>query len=75
MENQCLIEGIVGPGGKKLIVLKGGAVRDALSQTMPKTVELPANIQAGRLHLLECVAGWGFPAVQGRDPVLTVTVD
>ncbi|MES2658605.1 MAG: PVC-type heme-binding CxxCH protein [Verrucomicrobiota bacterium] len=63
------------PGGKNVIVLKGGAVRDALSQTMPKMVELPANVQAGRLHLLGAVAGWGFPAVQGRDPLLTITVE
>ena len=62
-------------GGKNVIVLKGGARPDALSQTMPNRVELPANVAAGRLHLLGAVAGWGFPAVQGRDPLLTITVE
>lgn len=62
-------------GGKNVIVLKGGAVREALSQTMPDRVELPANVAAGRLHLLGAVAGWGFPAVQGRDPLLTIKVE
>ncbi len=63
------------PGGKNVIVLKGGVVPDALSPTMPNRAELPANVQAGRLHLLGAVAGWGFPAVQAHDPLLTITVE
>ena len=62
-------------GGKNVIVLKGGARNDALSLTMPAGVELPANVAAGRLHLLGAVAGWGFPAVQGHDPLLTIKVE
>jgi putative membrane-bound dehydrogenase-like protein len=62
-------------GGKNVIVLKGGARGDALSLTMPASVELPANVAAGRLHLLGAVAGWGFPAVQGHDPLLTIKVE
>ncbi|MES2924451.1 MAG: PVC-type heme-binding CxxCH protein [Verrucomicrobiota bacterium] len=63
------------PGGKNVIVLKGGARPDALSQTMPNRVELPANVAAGRLHLLGAVAGWGFPAVQSPEPLVMITVE
>lgn len=62
-------------GGRNVIVLKGGAVREAVSLTMPTSVEIPVNVAAGRLHLLGAVAGWGFPAMQGRDPLLTIKVD
>jgi len=61
-------------GGKNVIVLKGGARGDAISLTMPGRVDLPANVAAGRLHLLGAVAGWGFPAVQGHDPLITIKV-
>ncbi|MEO5917214.1 MAG: PVC-type heme-binding CxxCH protein [Luteolibacter sp.] len=61
-------------GGKNVIVLKGGMNQNAVSQTMPRQVEIPVNLAAGRLHLLGAVAGWGFPAVQERKPLLTITV-
>ncbi|GAA5126055.1 ThuA domain-containing protein [Luteolibacter yonseiensis] len=64
----------IAAGGKNVIVLKGGARGDALSLTMPGSVELPANVAAGRLHLLGAVAGWGFPAVQGHDPLMTIKI-
>ncbi|MES2477343.1 MAG: PVC-type heme-binding CxxCH protein [Verrucomicrobiota bacterium] len=61
-------------GGKSVIVLKGGLNRDAVSQTMPQQIEIPVNLAAGRIHLLGAVAGWGFPAVQEKMPILTATV-
>jgi putative membrane-bound dehydrogenase-like protein len=61
-------------GGKNLIVLKGGMEPRALSQTMPKQVEIPVGLAAGRLHLLGAVAGWGFPAVNDEEPLLKIEV-
>lgn len=60
--------------GKNVIVLKGGARGDALSNTMPMRVEIPVNQAAGRLHLLGAVAGWGFPAVAQKIPVVKMEV-
>ena len=61
-------------GGKNVIVLKGGMARDAVSQTMPKLVEIPVNLAAGRLHLLGAVAGWGFPVANDHDPLVKFSV-
>lgn len=60
--------------GKNVIVLKGGARGEALSNTMPMRVEIPVNQAAGRLHLLGAVAGWGFPAVAERIPLVKLEV-
>ncbi|RYD24774.1 MAG: c-type cytochrome, partial [Verrucomicrobiaceae bacterium] len=60
--------------GKSVIVLKGGARGDALSNTMPMRVEIPVNQAAGRLHLLGAVAGWGFPAVVERIPLVKIEI-
>ncbi len=62
------------PGGRNVIVLRGGMEARAVSRTMPESVGIPANVAAGRLHLLGAVAGWGFPAFNGLEPVMTVTV-
>ncbi len=62
------------PSGRNVIVLKGGADERALSRTMPQTVEIPIRRKAGRLHLLGGVAGWGFPAVGEREPVMKIVV-
>jgi len=61
-------------GGKNVIVLKGGMDPRAVSLTMPRAVEIPVGLSAGRLHLLGAVAGWGFPAVSDRDPLLKIAV-
>lgn len=61
-------------GGRNVIVLRGGAEPAAVSRTMPSSVDIPANLAAGRLHLLGAVAGWGWPAVRAQDTVLTITV-
>ncbi|MFM7265649.1 MAG: hypothetical protein ACKOZW_08710, partial [Cyanobium sp.] len=61
-------------GGKDIIVLHGGATASALSRSMPMSVELPVNHPGGRLHLLGAVAGWGWPAMEEKEPVLTITV-
>jgi putative membrane-bound dehydrogenase-like protein len=60
--------------GKNVIVLKGGLAPDAVGHEMPQRVEIPAGLAAGRLHLLGAVAGWGFPAVNDREPLLTIEV-
>jgi hypothetical protein len=62
------------PGGKNVIVLKGGAVSGAISQSMPQSVDLPVRQPAGRLHLLGAVAGWGWPATRAKEPALTITI-
>jgi putative membrane-bound dehydrogenase-like protein len=62
------------PGGKNVIVLKGGMALEAVSHSMPKQVEIPVNLAAGRLHLLGAVAGWGFPANTDRDPLAKIAV-
>ncbi len=54
-----------------VVVLKGGAVPDAVSKGYPQSVEVPVRSEAARLHLLSGVGGWA-----GRrkgEPVLTVT--
>ncbi|MBK8035672.1 MAG: ThuA domain-containing protein [Verrucomicrobiaceae bacterium] len=61
-------------GGKNVIVLKGGAVPNAVCRTMPASVELPVNQAAGRLHLLGAVAGWGWPAMKEKEPLMTLTM-
>jgi type 1 glutamine amidotransferase/mono/diheme cytochrome c family protein len=60
--------------GKNVIVLKGGASANALSATMPESVELPVNQTGSRIHLLGAVAGWGWPAMKEKETVLTITV-
>jgi uncharacterized protein len=62
------------PGGKNVIVLKGGMEDRALARTMPESVEIPVNAAAGRLHLLGAVAGWGFPVMREKDPLITIVV-
>ena len=62
------------PSGKNVIVLKGGAQPNVLSMTMPDTIELPVGQSSGRLHLLGAVAGWGWPAVQAKEPIVKCTV-
>ena len=62
------------PGGKNVIVLKGGMEDRAVSRTMPERVEVPVNAAAGRLHLLGGVAGWGFPVMREKDPLVTIAV-
>lgn len=62
------------PGGKNVIVLKGGMEERAVSRRMPGQVEIPVNAAAGRLHLLGAVAGWGFPVMQEKDPLVTLAV-
>jgi type 1 glutamine amidotransferase/mono/diheme cytochrome c family protein len=61
-------------GGKNVIVLQGGASASALSRSMPSIIELPVNQPGGRLHLLGAVAGWGWPAMKEKEPLLTLTV-
>jgi putative membrane-bound dehydrogenase-like protein len=61
-------------GGKNVIVLKGGMEPRSLSQTMPKQVEIPVNLAAGRLHLLGAVAGWGFPVANDQEPLVKIEV-
>src|SRR4029077_6115128 len=56
------------------IVLKGGAAPNAISQTMPQSVDVPVNQPAGRLHLLGAVAGWGWPATRDKEPALAITI-
>jgi putative membrane-bound dehydrogenase-like protein len=62
------------PGGKNVIVLKGGAEEGAVSRTMPESVEIPVNVTAVRLHLLGGAAGWGYPVMQEQDPLVTLAV-
>lgn len=62
------------PGGRNVIVLRGGATPDAVSQSMPDTVEIPVQKAGGRLHLLGAVAGWGWPAMKQKETLLLVTV-
>lgn len=69
-----LADPVTTPGGKNVIVLKGGMEDRAVSRTMPERVEIPVNAAAGRLHLLGAVAGWGFPVMQERDPLVTIAV-
>ena len=61
-------------GGKNVIVLKGGLDPNAVGHEMPQRVEIPVGLEAGRLHLLGGVAGWGFPAVNDQEPLLTIEV-
>lgn len=60
-------------GGANLIVLKGGAA-NAVSRSMPQSVEIPVNQPAGRLHLLGAVAGWGWPASRTKEPAVSIVV-
>ena len=61
-------------GGRNVIVLRGGARPEAVSRTMPLSVDVPINQPAGRLHLLGGVAGWGWPATGAKETALTITV-
>jgi putative membrane-bound dehydrogenase-like protein len=60
------------PGGKSVIVLKGGMDERAVARTMPERVEIPVNVAAGRLHLLGAVAGWGYPVMQEKEVLVTI---
>ncbi|MBI1841921.1 MAG: ThuA domain-containing protein, partial [Verrucomicrobia bacterium] len=63
-----------GPGGKNLIVLKGGF---GFAKTLPAKVEIPAaGVTADRLHFLGGVAGWGYPCCGENQglPAAKVTV-
>jgi putative membrane-bound dehydrogenase-like protein len=62
------------PGGKNVVVLKGGMEDRAVSRTMPERVEIPVNVAAARLHLLGGVAGWGFPVMREKDSLVTIAV-
>lgn len=62
------------PDGKNVIVLKGGMDPRAVSKTMPQRVEIPVGFAAGRIHLLSGVAGWGFPVVNDREPLVEITI-
>lgn len=61
--------------GKNVVVLKGG---HGYAQTMPRKVEVPANVKASKLHFLGGVAGWGFPCCgddkNENEPIAKVTV-
>lgn len=63
------------PSGKNLIVLKGG---NGLAKTMPQKVEVPAGVEATRLHFLGGVGGWAFPCCGDNKneglPVAKITV-
>lgn len=61
-------------GGRNVVVLRGGVAAEAVSRQFPQSVDIAVGQPAGRLHLLGAVAGWGWPAVQAKDTVLTVTV-
>ena len=43
-----------------------------LPPTMPKSVTIPARVQAAKLHFLSGVSGWGFPAAPGGSVSLVV---
>ncbi len=43
-----------------------------ISQTMPKSVSLPANGSARAIHLLSGVCGWGFPYDRNKTVSMTV---
>jgi len=64
------------PGGRNLIVLKGGSSDSVHSKNFPQRVELPVGMEATKLHFLGGVGGWGFPwggdALNGK-PVMKVT--
>ncbi|HUS36388.1 MAG TPA: PVC-type heme-binding CxxCH protein, partial [Verrucomicrobiae bacterium] len=53
-----IINPIVSQNGNNLVVLKGG---EGYAKTLPKKVEVKANVKANVLHFLGGVAGWGFP--------------
>ena len=62
------------PGGKNVIVLKGGY---GFAKTLPAKVEIPAaGVVADRLHFLGGVAGWGYPCCGENSgmPAAKVTV-
>jgi mono/diheme cytochrome c family protein len=62
------------PGGKNVIVLKGGAEPKAISLALPQSVDIPVNQPAGRLHLLGAVGGWGWNAIKEKIPVVAITI-
>ena len=45
--------------GLNVIVLKGGAFKEAYSKTMPQRVEIAVGSPATRIHFLGAVGGWG----------------
>ncbi|HYG76122.1 MAG TPA: PVC-type heme-binding CxxCH protein [Planctomycetota bacterium] len=59
------------PGGKNIIVLKGGG---GSSKSMPQKVEAKLGYAVRQFHFLSGIAGWGYPAVKEKVPVLKVTV-
>ncbi len=60
------------PGGKNLIVLKGGPGK-SLARSFPQRVEIPVGYPVFRLHFLGGVAGWGGRA-GSKTPAMKVTL-
>jgi len=60
------------PGGKNLLVLRGGASR-SYSRTLPQKVEAKVGFPVSRLHFLGGVAGWGYPGGGDDAPAMKVT--
>ncbi|HTI71884.1 MAG TPA: PVC-type heme-binding CxxCH protein [Candidatus Limnocylindria bacterium] len=52
------------------VVLKGGAPNSWSRKSMPQRVEVKVGFAAKRLYFLGGVAGWGFPAVGEKVPVV-----
>jgi len=59
--------------GNNVIVLKGGP-KDSFSGSLPQKVEAKLGFASKRLHFLGGIAGWGYPAVNEKVPVVKVTV-
>jgi putative membrane-bound dehydrogenase-like protein len=59
--------------GKNVVVLAGGP-NGSFSKKQPKKVEAKVGAAAKTLHILGFAAGWGYPAVKEKDPVLKLTV-
>jgi putative membrane-bound dehydrogenase-like protein len=47
--------------GMNFIALKGGPGTNALSEELPRRVEIPASATAASLHILGGVGGWAWP--------------
>lgn len=60
--------------GFDVVVLKGGAGQEMFSRTLPQKVEAKIGLPARQLHFLGGVAGWGYPAISEKLPVLKATV-
>ena len=64
-----LVNPVLMPNGKNLIVLKGGI---GFAATLPQKVEVPINTRASKLHFLGGVGGWGFPYGKSEDHYIKV---